>query len=99
MPYELARQIESRLDSMLSLLESGQFSTPKLAQRLGVSIPTVSRCIDALRQRGFQIEPVRQGKHWHYRIVRVKVAVPRKKKHSKAQSAITLTPDLAASET
>jgi Mn-dependent DtxR family transcriptional regulator len=43
MLYKRSLEIEQRLETVLRLIRSGRYSTPKLAERLGVSIPTVSR--------------------------------------------------------
>jgi biotin operon repressor len=55
MLYQRSLDIEKRLADVLKLVSMGQFSTPMLAARLEVSIPTVSRDITALRQRGHDI--------------------------------------------
>jgi len=66
MPFERSLKIERRLDIVLDLIRTGGYSTPMLAKTIGVSIPTISRCVTALRARGY---PIRAGKHedgWHY---------------------------------
>lgn len=68
MLYQRSREIESRLADLLKLIESGDFSTPKLAAALGTSKPTVSRCISALRKRGYDIHSVKNADGWAYRI-------------------------------
>lgn len=55
MLYERSLEIERRLETVLRLVTSGSYSTPMLADELGVSIPTVSRQVQALRQRGHAI--------------------------------------------
>ena len=50
MHYEKSLQIEQRLSELLELIQSGQYPTPELAERIGVSVPTVSRSIQALRE-------------------------------------------------
>jgi len=50
MHYEKSLQIEQRLNELLELIQSGRYSTPELAERVGVSVPTVSRSIQALRE-------------------------------------------------
>jgi biotin operon repressor len=55
MLYQRSHDIEKRLAAVLSLIRQGQPSTPILAAALEVSIPTVSRDITALRQRGYGI--------------------------------------------
>lgn len=70
MPYERAFAIERRLGQVLDLIRSGQHSTPEIAERLGVSIPTISRDVTALRERGHQIRAERHGTSWRYVIGR-----------------------------
>jgi Mn-dependent DtxR family transcriptional regulator len=69
MIYQRAREIEQRLDTVLNLIRSGDHSTPELAEKLKVSVPTVSRCITALRQRGYVIRSTRRARHWAYEFV------------------------------
>ena len=52
MPFERSLEIERRLDDILRLIRTGRYSTPMLAEEVGVSIPTISRCVTALRRRG-----------------------------------------------
>ena len=66
MPFERSLTIERRLDSILHLIETGRFSTPMLAEVVGVSIPTISRCVNALRQRGHDIQAERSDDGWRY---------------------------------
>jgi predicted nucleotidyltransferase/biotin operon repressor len=66
MPFERSLEIESRLDEILRLIRTGRFSTPMLAEEVGVSIPTISRCVTALRQRGYKIKAQRQAREWRY---------------------------------
>jgi predicted DNA-binding transcriptional regulator YafY len=66
MLYERSLEIERRLETVLRLVRTGRYSTPHLAEHLGVSIPTVSRYINALRQRGYTIVARRTAKAWQY---------------------------------
>lgn len=66
MIYQQSLEIERRLGELLELIRVGEHSTPSLAEALGVSIPTVSRCIAALRDRGHDIRSVRGAHGWHY---------------------------------
>lgn len=43
MPFERSLEIERRLDAILHLISTGRFSTPVLAEEVGVSIPTISQ--------------------------------------------------------
>ncbi|MCA9137969.1 MAG: HTH domain-containing protein, partial [Planctomycetales bacterium] len=54
--YERAIEIQQRLDAVLELVAGGQHSTPQIADELGVSTATVSRCIEALRKHGHIIK-------------------------------------------
>jgi biotin operon repressor len=66
MPFERSLEIERRLDEVLRLIRTGHFSTPKLAEKVGVSIPTISRCVTELRDRGYDIRAEKQELGWHY---------------------------------
>jgi biotin operon repressor len=68
MLYQHSKEIEARLTDLLRLIESGRYSTPKLAHALGVSVPTVSRCLSALRDRGYSIQAVRGSDGWAYEL-------------------------------
>jgi biotin operon repressor len=75
MPYRRSREIENRLRELLHLIQSGRHSTPSLAKALGASQPTVSRCLTALRDRGYQIHSVKDESGWHYELVGEPVTV------------------------
>ena len=66
MMYVRSLEIEQRLDLLLALVREGRHSTPALAQALSVSIPTVSRCIQALRARGYTIKAAKRGDGWAF---------------------------------
>jgi len=66
MMYVRSLEIEQRLDTLLALVREGRHSTPALAQVLGVSIATVSRCIQALRVRGHAIKATKRGDGWAF---------------------------------
>ncbi len=66
MLYQRSLDIEHRLQTVLQLIQTGQYSTPELAAEIGVSIPTISRDVMALRQRGYDIRAERAGTEWHY---------------------------------
>jgi biotin operon repressor len=74
MLYQRSLDIEARLDSVLQLIRNGGYSTPKLAETLGVSIPTVSRDVTALRQRGHDIRSMRTDEGWTFILDRKKPA-------------------------
>jgi biotin operon repressor len=69
MVYRRSKMIENRLADMLSLIRSGGQSTPSLAEKFGISQPTVSRCLTALRERGYTIRSVREDTGWSYELV------------------------------
>lgn len=66
MLYQRSLDIERRLDAVLRLICTGGYSTPKIAQELAVSIPTVSRDVMALRERGYDIRSERAVDGWRY---------------------------------
>ena len=68
MLYQRSKQIEDRLDALLGLIQSRRYATPALAVTLHVSIPTVSRGIDALRGRGYPIRAIREKNRWYYAV-------------------------------
>jgi len=88
MPFERSLEIERRLDDVLRLIRTGRFSTPMLAEKVGVSTPTISRCVTALRTRGYDIKAARQAKEWRY-VVIGKTAGTQKPKASPSTHATT----------
>lgn len=66
--YRRSQEIEKRLSSLVDLIRTGKYCTPALAAELGISPPTVSRCLFALRQRGYVIRAVKEGEGWAYEI-------------------------------
>lgn len=64
--YRRSLNIENRLNAVLRLIDSGTCSTPTIAKRLGVSVPTVSRDVSALRERGHNIRSKRNRDSWRY---------------------------------
>lgn len=69
MRYQKSLEIEQRLDKVLKLIRRGRFSTRGLAEEVGVSIPTVSRCVQALRERGHEIRSESGEGGWRYVLV------------------------------
>ncbi|MFO0851851.1 MAG: HTH domain-containing protein [Gemmataceae bacterium] len=59
MVYQQSQAIERRLAAVVALIRDGRHTAPTLAAALGVSVPTVSRCLTALRDRGYDIRSVR----------------------------------------
>ena len=68
MRYKRSLEIEQRLRDVLRLIRTGRYSTPELAEAVGVSIPTASRIVDALRERGLAIYAERTRSGWRYRL-------------------------------
>ena len=66
MAFEHSLEIARRLDDVLHLIRTGRYSTPKLAEDVGVSIPTISRIVAALRERGHDIRSERHDGGWRY---------------------------------
>lgn len=64
--YARSQHIEQRLQTVAKLVREERYSAGQLAIELGVSVPTVSRCIGALRDRGYQIRAVRRTDGWAY---------------------------------
>ncbi|QOJ14845.1 MAG: HTH domain-containing protein [Planctomycetia bacterium] len=66
MLYQRSLDIERRLEAVLRLVREGRHSTPGMAELLRVSVPTVSRDLTALRQRGHDIRAERTDDGWRY---------------------------------
>lgn len=69
MLYERSLEIEQRLQAVLELIRTGDYSTPALADAVGVSIPTISRAVTALRERGHDIQAEKHGGGWRYVLI------------------------------
>lgn len=69
MLYQRSLDIERRLAIVLRLIRSGGYSTPMIADELGISIPTVSRDVTALRERGHNIRSQRKDGAWGFVLV------------------------------
>ena len=68
--YTRSLEIEKRLTSVVELIRRGRYGTPGLAAQLRISEPTISRCLTALRERGYGIRAVREENGWVYEITR-----------------------------
>ncbi|MFM8326870.1 MAG: winged helix-turn-helix transcriptional regulator, partial [Pirellulaceae bacterium] len=66
MRYQLAIDIHERIEEVLRLIRTGEYSTPALAEAVGVSIPTISRIVAALREQGHDIRAQRTATGWCY---------------------------------
>lgn len=72
MHYQHSLEIHERLETVLQLIRTGRYSTPALASEMGVSIPTISRVVAALRARGHDIRAEKTRGGWRYLLARVK---------------------------
>ena len=75
MLYRRSREIEKRLADLVKLIQTGRHSSLTLATALGISRPTVARCITALRERGYTIRAVKDAAGWSYELVAEPAAV------------------------
>jgi predicted DNA-binding transcriptional regulator YafY len=66
--YKRSRVIEERLQRIIGMLRSGRYSARSLADSLGVSTPTVFRCVAALKERGYPILARRDRVCWWYEL-------------------------------
>ena len=66
MRYQQTLEIHQRLTTVLRLIGTGRYSTPAIAEKVGVSIPTISRIVAALREQGHDILAERTSKGWRY---------------------------------
>jgi biotin operon repressor len=79
MRYKKSLEIEQRLAEALRLIQTGQYSTPMLAEQLDVSIPTVSRYVTALRERGHDIRAMKAAGGWRFVLACKHDARPKRK--------------------
>lgn len=87
MLYQRSLEIEQRLAAVLGLIRKGGYSTPMIADEIGVSIPTVSRAVTALRERGHDIRARRQESAWRY----VLCSMKKTKRKTAIERAVALT--------
>ncbi len=66
MRYQHSLEIHERIEEVLRLIKTGRYSTRALAEQIGVSIPTISRIVAALRVQGHDIHSERTGAGWRY---------------------------------
>jgi biotin operon repressor len=74
MQYRKSLEIETRLETVLKLIRRGRYSTRGMAEEIGVSIPTISRCVKALRERGYEIRAEQAEGSYRYVLVRTQKA-------------------------
>jgi predicted DNA-binding transcriptional regulator YafY len=70
MRYDRALAISRRHEELLALVRSGAYASGALADRLGVSAPTIYRDVLFLKRQGHPIESVRLASKWVYRLAR-----------------------------
>ena len=88
MRYQYSLEIHERLENILRLIRTGDYSTPALAEKIGVSIPTISRIVAALRARGHDIRAERHDGGWRY-VLSGKTVEPKKPKSGPFAQAST----------
>jgi biotin operon repressor len=76
MLYKRSREIENRLKTIVGLIRARRQSTLTLVAALGISRPTVCRCIAALRERGYLIRAVKNADGWSYELAAEPAPVP-----------------------
>ena len=81
MSFERSLEIECRLDDVFRLIRTGRFSTPMLAEE--VVVPTISRCVNALRLRGHDIRAEKHDHGWRYVVAGKKTSERKAKQASK----------------
>lgn len=69
MSFKRSLETERRLDDVLALRRTGRYSIPMLAEEVGISIPTISRCVTVLRLRGHDIRAERRVDGWAYHLL------------------------------
>jgi biotin operon repressor len=69
MRYERSLAIANRHERLIELIRSGEFSSPALAQELGVSEQTIYRDIDYLKQHGYSIRSKKHTDGWAYHLL------------------------------
>lgn len=87
MLYQRSLDIERRLEAVLRLIRKGGYSTPKIAEELDVSIPTVSRDVTALRQRGHDIRAEKLASGWRYVLHRAQTGNRKHRDQNQAEAS------------
>jgi hypothetical protein len=88
MRYQLALEIHERIEEVLRLIKTGEYSTPALAEAVGVSIPTISRIVATLREQGHEICAERTAKGWRYKVANKARVASTGPLHSKHETAV-----------
>ncbi len=69
MRYERALAISDRHDRLIELIRTSGYSSPALAEQLGVSEQTIYRDIDYLKKSGYSILSVKHSGGWAYHLL------------------------------
>jgi predicted DNA-binding transcriptional regulator YafY len=69
MRYERTLAIAGRLEKLVEMIRTGEYGTPALAEKLGVSDQTIYRDILYLRQHGYKINATKHSSGWTYGII------------------------------
>lgn len=88
MRYQQTIEIHERIEAVLRLIETGEYSTPALAEEVGVSIPTISRIVAALREQGHEIHSERTSKGWRYKVSKKARSLSNSRSQSKHETAV-----------
>jgi predicted DNA-binding transcriptional regulator YafY len=75
MRYQRSLAIAKRLRELLALIRRGTYSSPTIAEKLGVSEQTIYRDIVFLKHQGHPIRSVKVSTQWAYQFVGNRVAV------------------------
>lgn len=86
--YQHSLEIHERIEEVLRLIKTGRYSTPALAEKVGVSIPTISRIVAALRELGHDIHAERTGSGWRY-VLASKQGQRSEEKHSREEISVS----------
>lgn len=78
MRYERSLTIAKRHENLIKLIGSGSYSSPSLAEKLGISEQTVYRDILFLKRQGHSIESVRLSEGWAYQLQKTKQKIQAK---------------------
>ncbi|MCC9645200.1 helix-turn-helix domain-containing protein [Rhodopirellula sp. JC740] len=69
MRYQRSATISDRHAAIIEMIQADDLSSRALAERLGVSEPTINRDIEYLRSNGYEIKAVRVDQRWAYRLI------------------------------
>ena len=69
MRYERALAISERHERLIELIRTGEYSTPALAEKLGVSEQTIYRDIDHMKKSGYSIRSQKHANGWAYHLL------------------------------